>query len=328
MKIIRIYEFGGPEALQVEEIELPVLKPGEVLLQTEAIGVNYTDIVHRRQGGRDEITFPYTPGVEVVGTIVAKAEDAGGAPVGTRVLTLLPQGGYTEYLAVPASLALPVPAGLDAIQAAALPLQGLTAYQIIARFGRLQAGERILIQAAAGGVGTLAIQLARLLGAGQIIATASSQAKLDLALSLGADVGINYTQPAWTRQVLDATDGKGVDLFLEMVGGEGFSENFGCLAPFGRIVMFGAASGQRGRIDPEKLTARCHTVTGYYSGFIGTRPDLFLPDLNKLFQYVLGGQLKLLVNHCFPLHKAAEAHHLMETRQTTGKIILLPATGQ
>lgn len=325
MKIIRVYEFGGPEVLKVEEADLPVLKPGEVLLQTEAIGVNYTDISHRRQSGRDEAIFPYTPGVEVVGKIVAKAENAGGAPLGTRVLALPGQGGYAEYLAVPAARALPVPIGLDAVQAVSLPLQGLTAYQTITRFGHLQAGERVLIQAAAGGVGSLAVQLARLLGAGQIIAMASTQAKLDLALSLGADVGINYTEPEWARHVLDATDGQGVDLILEMLGGSGFSENFACLAPFGRIVMFGAASGQRGIIDAEKLTARCHTVTGYYSGFMGTRPDLFVPDLNKLIQYVLAGQLKLLVNHRLPLEKASEAHHLMETRQTTGKIVLLPA---
>ncbi len=328
MKIIHVYEFGGPDVLKVEETDLPVLKPGEVLIQSEAIGVNYTDIAHRRQSGRDETVFPYTPGVEVVGKIVAKTEEASRIPVGAQVLALIPQGGYAEYLAVPARLALPVPAGLDAIQAVSLPLQGLTAYQIIARFGHFQTGERILIQAAGGGVGTLAVQLARLLGAGQIIAAASTQTKLDLALSLGADVGINYTQPGWGGQVLDATDGKGVDLILEMVGGPAFSENFTCLAPFGRIVMFGAASGQRGIIDSEKLTARCHTVTGYYSGFISTRPDLFLPDLNKLINYVHEGQLKLLVNHRFPLEKAAEAHHLMETRQTTGKIVLLPAVEQ
>jgi NADPH2:quinone reductase len=264
----------------------------------------------------------------VVGKIVAKAEAAGEVPVGSRVLALIPQGGYAEYVAVPAALASPVPEGLDAMQAVALPLQGFTAYQTLARFGHLQAGERVLIQAAAGGVGTLAVQLARILGAGQIIATASTQAKLDLALSLGADVGIDYTQPGWTRQVLDATDGKGVDLILEMIGGSGFSENFSYLAPFGRIVMFGAASGLRGIIDAEKLTARCHTVTGYYSGFIGTRPDLFLPDLGKLIQYTLAGQLRLLVNQRLPLERAAEAHHLMETRQTTGKIILLPAAEQ
>jgi NADPH2:quinone reductase len=329
MKIIRFYEFGGPEVLQVEEIDLPVLKPGQVLIQTEAIGVNYIDIAHRKQVGRDPITFPATPGVEVVGKIVAKAEAAGEVPVGSRVLALIPQGGYAEYLAVPAARAFPVPEGLDAMQAVALPLQGFTAYQTLARFGHLQAGERVLIQAAAGGVGTLAVQLARLLGAGQIIATASTPAKLDLALSLGADVGINYTQPGWTRQVLDATDGKGVDLLLEMVGGgSAFSEHFSYLAPLGRIVMFGTASGQQGIIDAEKLTARCHTVTGYDSGFIGTRPDLFLPDLGKLFQYTLAGQLRLLVNQRLPLERAAEAHHLMETRQTTGKIVLLPAAKQ
>jgi len=329
MKIVRLYEFGGPEVLKVEEVDLPVLKAGEVLIQTEAIGVNYTDITRRRHPERVGTVFPYTPGVEVVGTIVAKAEAVGGVPVGTRVLALVPRGGYAEYLAVPAPRALPVPEGLDAIQAVSLPVQGLTAYETIVRFGRLQAGERILIQAAAGGVGTLAVQLARLLGAGLIIATASTQSKLDLALSLGADVGINYTQPGWTTEVLKATDGKGVDLILEVIGGgAAFSENFTCLAPFGRIIMFGANSGQRGSIDAEKLTAGCHSVTGYYSGLMSTRPDLFLPDLNQLIAYIRQGQLKVQVNHRFALEQVAQAHHLMETRQTTGKIVLLPATEQ
>jgi len=240
------------------------------------------------------------------------------------VIGLIPHGGYAEYVAVPAALTIPVPPGLDAVQAVALPVQGMTAYHILATFGHLQPGERILIQAAAGGVGTLAVQLARLMEAGQIIASASTPAKLDLALSLGANVGINYTQPDWTTQVLQATDGKGVDLILDMIGGVQFSENFTCLAPLGRIVTFGKASGQRAVIDPEKLTARCYTVTGFYGAYAGTRPELVGPALKKLFQYVLAGQLQLQVHHRFPLEEAAAAHRLMETRQTTGKIVLLP----
>jgi NADPH2:quinone reductase len=207
-------------------------------------------------------------------------------------------------------------------------VQGLTAYHIISAFGRLQPGERIFIQAAAGGVGTLAVQLTRLMGAGQIIAGASTQAKRDLAVTLGADVGIDYTQPDWVNQVLQATDGKGVDLFLDMIGGTQFSENFAYLAPLGRIVAFGAASGQRAVIDTEKLTARCHSVTGFYSAFASTRPELVAPALKQLIHYVLAGQLKLQVHHRFPLEQAAEAHRQMETRQTTGKIVLLPSSAQ
>jgi NADPH2:quinone reductase len=324
MKIIRFHEYGGPDVLKLEETELPRRRANEVLLKTEVIGVNYTDIAHRRQTTREEVPLPYTPGVEVVGTVIEAAEGVTHLPVGTRVIALVPYGGYAEYLALPPTLVLPVPAGMDTLQAVALPLQGLTAYHILDTFGRLQPGERVLIQAAAGGVGTLAVQLAKVLGAGQIIATASTQEKLDFARSLGADVGIDYTQQDWAQQVLEVTEGKGVDLILDMRGGAMFSENFTCLAPLGRIVTFGAASGQRAFIDPEKLTARCHTVTGFYSGYIGTRPDLIGPVLKKLFHYTLTGQIKPQVKHHFPLEEAAEANRQMENRQTTGKIVLLP----
>lgn len=326
MKIIRMYECGGPEVLKVEETEPRKPKLGEVFIKTGAIGVNYTDISHRRNATRGSTPLPFTPGVEVAGTVVEVGEGVTGISSGSQVIALLPHGGYAEYLTVPAAVTFPVPAGMDAVNAAALPLQGITAYQTVSTFGRLQPGERIFIQAAAGGVGTLAVQLARAMGAGQIIAAASTDEKLDLAVSLGADVGINYTQTGWIDRVMEATDGKGVDLLLEMKGGDTFSENFSYLAPMGRIVMFGAVSGQRGTIDSEKLTSRCHSVTGYYSGFIYTRPDLYLQDLRDLFGRVSSGQIKPMVNHVYPLEEAAQAHRAMEARQTTGKIILLPTS--
>jgi NADPH2:quinone reductase len=327
MKIIRFSEHGGPDVLRVEEDDIPTPKSGQMLIKTEAIGINYTDVTHRKGATlREPLQMPYTPGVEVVGTVVEAGEGATAIPIGTRVIGLLPSGGYAEYLIAPAALTIPLPPGLDPVQAVALPVQGLTAYHIISTFGRLQPGERIFIQAAAGGVGTLAVQLAKLMEAGQIIAGASTQAKLDLARSLGADAGINYTQPDWPKQVLQATDGKGVHLSLDMIGGAQFSNNFSYLAPMGRIVAFGAASGQRSVIDAEKLTERCYTVTGFYSVFAGTRPELVVPALKQLIQYVLTGQLKLQVHHRFPLEEAAEAHRQMETRQTTGKIVLLPSS--
>ncbi len=327
MKIVRFYEHGGPDVLQVAEADIPTPKTGQVLIKTEAIGVNYTDVTHRKGATlREPLQFPCTPGVEVVGTVVEAGAGVTTIPVGTRVIGLVSSGGYSEYLVVPVAFTLPLPPRLDPVQAVALPVQGLTAYHIISTFGRLQPGERIFIQAAAGGVGTLAVQLAKLKEAGQVIAGASTQAKLDLARSLGADAGVDYTQPDWANQVLQATDGKGVDLSLDMIGGTQFSENFTYLAPMGRIVTFGAASGQRSVIDPEKLTERCYTVTGFYSVFASTRPELVAPALKELLQYVLAGQLKVQIHHRFPLEEAAEAHRQMEARQTTGKIVLIPSS--
>ncbi len=328
MKIIRFYEYGEPDVLKVEEIDPPKPKEGEVLVKTEAIGVNYNDLSRRRNTTRVATPLPFTPGLEIVGTVVETGSGVTTLSPGAKVIGLLSGGGYAEYVALPVARTLPFPAGIDPVEAVALLLQGLTAYKIVASFGHLHQGERIFIQAAAGGVGSLAVQLAKVLGAGQIIAGASAQIKLDLALSLGADVGINYTQTGWTDRVLEASEGKGVDLILDMLGGSTFSENFSYLAPFGRIVTFGAASGQRAVIDAEKLTSRCHTVTGYFSGFFWAHPDLFLPDLNVLFQYVRAGQVKALTTHRFPLEEAAEAHRQMEARQTTGKVILFPSSGQ
>lgn len=327
MKIVRFYECGEPDVLRIEEVDTLQPRIGEVLIKVEVIGVNYTDISHRQGVTRESIPFPYTPGVEVVGTISQTGEGVTSLPIGTQVIALLPHGGYAEYVTAPAANVLPIPAGIDAFNAVALPLQGLTAFHIISTFGRLQSGERIVVHAAAGGVGALAVQLAKAMGAGQIIGTASSQSKLEYAMSLGADVGVNYTQNGWANQILDATDGKGADLILEMLGGDMFNENFTCLAPFGRIMMFGAASGKRANIDVQKLSARCHTVTGYYTGFMSNYPQLYLSGLEKLIGYVLNGQIKPQVNHSFPLGKAAEAHRQMEARQTTGKIVLLPSLG-
>ena len=325
MKIIRFYEHGGPAVLKLEETEIPKPGRGEVVLRVDATGVNFTDISHRKGSNlRQPLPLPYTPGVEAAGTVTEVGEGVTNIPVGERIIAVLPSGGYAEYVAIAAARAFPIPSGLSSIQAAALPVQGLTAYHIISTFGHLQPGERILVQAAAGGVGTLAVQLAKLFGAAQVIAAASTPSKLELAKSLGADTTIDYSLPDWEDQVLAATDGKGVDLILDMIGGSQFSRNFSCLAPLGRIVAFGAASGQRAIIDAEKLTSRCYTVTGYYTGFVATLPKAIVPTLQTLFQFVLSGQLKLQLRHDFTLADAAEVHRQMEERLTTGKIVLVP----
>lgn len=327
MKIVRFYKHGGPSVLQIDETEIPKPRRGEVVLRVEAAGVNFTDISHRRGSNlREPLTLPYTPGVEAAGTVTEIGDGVTNISVGERIIAVVPfGGGYAEYIATTAAGAIPIPPGLTSIQAAALPVQGLTAYHITSTFGHLQPGERILVQAAAGGVGTLAVQLARIFGAAQIIAAASSPSKLALAKSLGADATVDYTRSDWETQVLKATDGRGVDLILDMIGGPQFSRNFSCLAPLGRIVMFGAASGQRGIIDAERLTSRCYTVTGYYTGFVATLPEAIGPALQNLFQFVLSGQLKLHIRHDFSLADAAEVHRQMEERLTTGKIVLVPS---
>jgi NADPH2:quinone reductase len=323
MKTVRFYEHGGPEVLKVEDVNAPRPRPGEILIEVEVIGLNFTDVSARKGGTlRSPLTFPYTPGVEVAGRVRELTEGSTRFRVGDRVVALVPQGGYSELVAVPEALTIKIPDTIETELAAAIPLQGLTAYHILKTLGRLQAGETVLVQAAAGGVGSFAVQLAKILGA-RVVAATGSDEKIARALSLGADAGVRYDRPGWIEAVRNATGGVGADLLLDMVGGPMFSEDFAALSPLGRVVTYGAASGQRAVIDPEALTSRCHSVSGFYSGFAGRQSTWVGPPLKELFDLVADGVIKVDVNHRFPLVEAAEAHRQFEARRTTGKVVLI-----
>ncbi|MEI6042860.1 MAG: quinone oxidoreductase [Chloroflexota bacterium] len=324
MKAIRFYEFGGPEVLKLEEVEAPQPRPGQVLIKVEAAGVNYVDVARRKGIYLEQIPLPSIPGAEVAGTVVKLGDGVNSVKEGTRVVGLAGGRGYAEYIALSATSLASIPRGLDAVQAAAIPLQGLTAYHILKTSARLQAGESVLVHAAAGGMGLFSVQLAKVMGAGKIIATASTQEKLDLALSLGADVGVNYTEEGWPEKVRELTNGKGVNVILEMVGGKNFAQNFQCLAPFGRVIVFGVASGQPAQLNSADLMLKCQAVIGFHLRQVSTRPEIMNPSMTELLNYIVSGRVKLLVNHVFPLDEAAEAHRQMENRQTMGKIVLKP----
>ena len=203
-------------------------------------------------------------------------------------------------------------------------MQAITAHHCLGLAGHLQRGERVLVHAAAGGVGTLAVQLAKRLGAAQVVATASSEDKRALAISLGADVAIDYTQPEWGKAVREATGGAGVDIILEMLGGaEALKQNLACLAAFGRMVVFGAASGDtKGTIEPIALMPRNQTVTGYYLTPLIPDRARCAPALAECAELAARGELKVIVGHRLRLAEAVEAHRLMEARGTTGKVVL------
>jgi NADPH2:quinone reductase len=239
-----------------------------------------------------------------------------------RAVTLLGTGGYAEYVAAPAQHLIPIPNDMDFDEAAAIPLQGLTAYHVLKTSGMLKEGESVLVHAAAGGVGTYAVQMARLMGAGSVIATASTQEKLDLAKNLGADTLINYTEEDWPDQVREATGGKGADVILEMVGGDFIQKNLECLAAFGRMVVYGKAGGERGALEPVDLMLYNQVVAGFYLPRLMSRPELISPSLEEVLGWVSGGDLKLTIGARYSLEEAAEAHEALEGRQTTGKIVL------
>ncbi len=322
MQAIRIHETGGPEVMLLEEVETPVPGQGEVLIKVAAAGVNYADLAQRQGAYLTRTRTPMTPGFEVAGTIAALGPGVSVPAVGTRVIALV-NGGYAEYAVASAFTIIPIPENLDFAHAAAFAVQGLTAYQTLRESGRLQAGESVLVQAAAGGVGTLAVQLARLMGAGKVIGTASNEQKLDLVRRLGADAAINYTQDDWVEQVKKASGGRGVDVVLEVVGGAIAEQCLQCLAPFGRMVIIGAASGQRAQFSTIQLMYKNLSVVGYWLSAWMSRPDRIAAATVELMQYLATGTLQIIVGQTFPLAEAAEAHRAIAARSTTGKVVLL-----
>ncbi|NYE09209.1 NADPH2:quinone reductase [Bacillus niacini] len=324
MKAIQLQEYGGPEVLKMVEIERPVPKGREVLVEIKAIGVNYADTARREGQYVVKTPLPFIPGAEIAGVVAAVGEKVTTVKPGTRVVTLIESGGYSEFALADERSLIPLPDQLDFQNAAALPLQGLSAYHVLKTMGRLEKGETVLVHAAAGGVGTLAVQLAKLFGAGKIIATASSAEKLELARQMGADILVNYTESTWVEQVLEATGGKGVDVALEMVGGDVFNKTLKCLATFGRLVVFGAASGEQSKMYPSSLMARNQSVIGFFLPQIMRKPELLQPSLVELLTYLGEGKLKLTIGGVFPLEDAAVVHQLLQSRKTTGKLILEP----
>jgi NADPH2:quinone reductase len=302
-----------------------------VVLRVLAAGVNYAD-ASRRTGGTSyprPTPLPFTPGSEVVGVVEKLGDGVTGIARGATVMAWLGQGGYAEMAVADAADLLPVPDGVKPVEALSLIIQGLTAALVLKGSARLQAGESVLVESAAGGVGVLAVQLAKIYGAGRVIGAASTQTKRDLVMSLGADATVDYTQSGWAAEVKAKNGGRPVDIVLEMTGGAIFEEALDCLAPFGRMVAYGNASRQPMNLNVQRLYAPCQTVTGFFlSGFIAgqskDRGAFATKLLAELGGYVRDGRLRLQLGGTYKLAQAADAHRAIETRGTTGKIALVP----
>lgn len=324
MKAIQLKEYGGPDVLNLVEMERPEPKGHQVLIEIHAIGVNYADTARREGQYVVPTKLPFIPGAEIAGVVVETGESVTNVQKGDRVVTLIESGGYAELALADSRGLIPLQEKMDFEQAVALPLQGLSAYHILKTMGRLEKGETVLVHAAAGGVGTLAVQLAKLSGAGKVIATASTNDKLALAADMGADILINYTEQGWEDKVLEATGGKGVDVALEMAGGEIFNKTLKCLATFGRLVIYGVASGEQSRFYPSSLMARNQSVIGFFLPQIMRKPELIQSSMAEMLGYLSKGQLKLTIGGVYSLEQAAEVHGLLQSRQTKGKLILKP----
>jgi NADPH:quinone reductase len=325
MKAVRFHSTGGPEVLVYEDVPDPIPTADEVLIRVEAVGLNFADVMRRRGDNYPESSPPpFTLGVEVAGTIAAVGASVTWLNVGDQVFATPGAGGYAQYVTVPAVTVIPLPDGISTVQAASLVGHGLTAAFALRKAARLAKGESILIEAAAGGVGSFAVQLAKLDGAGTVIAAASTPEKRAIAEGLGADASVDYTEPGWSEKVRELTDGRGVDVVLETAGGEIVGQALDAMAPFGRMVFLGQSSGKPASIDPWRLTVPNHTVTGFYIAPYAADPELTVSTLMELVGYIADGTLSVQVGKVLPLVQAAEAHRLLEGRMTTGKVVLQP----
>jgi NADPH2:quinone reductase len=334
MRVVQLSRFGGPEVLEIVEQERPEPGPGQALVRVRAAGINFSDTLMRQNRYAVTPELPAVLGSEVAGTVEALGDGApDGAPngikVGARVVAPLfatgtRQGGYSEFVTIDAGLLVPIPDGLSFPAATALMVQGLTALHLTKQIP--PAGKTVLVNAAAGGVGSLLVQLAKRAGATTLIAAASTPRKLEFARALGADARVNYTHPDWVEHVRQATGGRGADIIYESAGGAVTPASLEALAPLGTLVIYGALNIQSFQLGvPEllKLIFRNQSVAGF-----AVAPLLDLPalraGLTELFDLAVSGALKVTVGGTYPMERAAEAHRSLEERGTTGKLALVP----
>ena len=314
MKAIQITAFGGPESMHLVDLAEPVPGPGQELIEVSSIGINYADTHQTENSYLSPQKLPLIPGIEVVGTAN-----------GRRFLAPVDGGGYAQKALAHSAAMIEIPVGVSDEQALCMLVQGSTAWHILKTAGHLQKGESVVIHAAAGGVGTIAIQLAKMWGA-KVIAVASREGKRTLAQSLGADVVIDADQDKLKAAILEANGGKPVNLVLEMVGGKTFDISLDVLAPFGRLVTFGMASRTAPTpIHPGVLMGGSKTVTGFWLAHCFGKKELLNDVITELFSLVIEGKLKPVIGATFGLSQATQAHQEMLARKTTGKITLNPA---
>lgn len=323
MQTVQFSEYGDSSVLEVTDVDDPTPGPNEVRIEASAIGINFKDI-RQRKGLVPVDNFPFTPGMEVAGTIDAVGGNV-DREVGDNVVARVNNSAYAEKVIAPNNLLFDIPGSLSFTEAAAFPVQFLTAYGVLFNRGDLQAGDKVLIHAAAGGVGTAAVQLARIAGA-EIFATASTDEKLELAGDLGADYLINYSTCSFHEEINKITGGEGVDLILDGVGGKVFKKSLDSLASYGNIVTYGAASGDPGTIeDSTRLYAGNNGVLGFHlTNTIKNDPERILSAVSQLSTQLEEEDLRVVVGKTFPLDQAGRAHDYIETRKSVGKTVLLP----
>ncbi|WP_242772189.1 quinone oxidoreductase family protein [Brevibacillus parabrevis] len=322
MKAILVTQLGGPETMQYTDVDIPKISAAQVLIRVEMTSVNFADI-KSRYGKKGAAKLPFIPGLDATGVIEEVGSEVKNLRVGQRVIAFPANGSYAEYVVADEALTFAIPDSISTETAAACPVVSFTSYQLLAKVARLAEGETVLIHAAAGGIGTTAIQLAKLLGAGRVIGSVGSAAKAAVALAAGADHVICHDTEDFVEKVRELTDGAGADVILDSISGRVSERSIECLAWYGRLVHFGNASGEIGQIRTLDLHASCRSVLGFSFGTTRKlRPHLLQDTAGQVIDFLAKGQLDVKIGKVFSLEEAANAHAWVESRQSTGKVLL------
>lgn len=322
MRAIRVNGYGGPEVMQMEDVATPTPGPGEALVRIEASGVNFIDVYQRT--GLYKIPVPFTPGLEAAGTVIETGTGVDHIQPGDRVAYQGVQGAYADFAVAPVDKLIVLPAEVTAREGAALMLQGMTAHYLATSTYPLQSGQWCLVQAAAGGVGLLLCQIARLIGA-RVIGTTSSEEKAVPARDAGAEEVINYTTQDFEAETRRITGGAGVSVVYDSVGRTTFDKSLNCVSPRGMLVLFGQSSGPVPPVDLQILNQKgsLYVTRPTLASYVATREEL-VQRASEVMGWVRDCKLTVRIGEEFPLDRAAEAHRDLEGRRTTGKVLLIP----
>ena len=323
MRAVQITEFGDLDVLKIRDVDVPEPGEDEVLIRVSSAGINFADTHQRENSYLAKFELPLIPGGEVAGVV---ERGSGELTEGTRVVAMLRSGGYAEYAVAPVATTFPIPDGVDDGTALALLIQGLTAWHLYRTSSKLAEGESVVVVSGAGGVGSLAVQLAKPFGARRVIATASSEEKRQLTLELGADAAVDPAAGDLTAALIEANEGRQVDVVLEMAGGRIFDGCIRALAPFGRLVTYGLASREPNEIQNGWLMRKSRGVIGFWLMHLLARPEMLREALADLLDRAARGDLRVVVGGTYPMSEVRRVHEDLEARRTTGKLLLDPAS--
>ena len=322
MKAIVVTAFGGPEMMKYTDVAMPSINVSQVLIRVVATSVNFADI-KSRYGKKGTGNLPFIPGIDAAGIVEQVGANVTNIKVGQRVIAFPINGSYAEYIVANEELTFVLPDEIDFETAAACPIVSFTSYTLLANVARLQQGETVLIHAAAGGIGTTAIQLANILGAGKVIGTVGNEEKKKIALEAGADYVICYKEEDFVHKMNEITNGEGADVILDSISGTVSEQSLQCLAFYGRLVHFGNASGAIGTFQTKDLHASCRSILGLSFGTTRKkRPHLLGHTAEQIFPLLSNGSLQIKIGKRFSLQDAGKAHEWVESRQSTGKVLL------